>query len=536
LQDNKLYIQRTKPNRPAPFLLKKVIRVGLVLLFSFILCGCFRAYVKGIVRNQNNSAGIGGALVQAKLDGGVVASTTTSSDGSYNLLLNLIEQDTTSLTFLLTFDKNYYSPFETQRVIKHNHTLRLNPELTPLDTSPPTTPVVLDDGDTTQSNTSLHFSFSSQDAESGIVGYRYSIGTQPYNNDVVFVGFSGLDTEVTHTGLDLAVGHTYYINVKAKNGVELWSDAGTSDGITVETTIPLPAFASYGNIHDADRGHINEVVFSFPATAGDTTLYYDVYDIDNSTEVEIILNGNSLGYAPISGDSPNQWLTNQSIHLPQEFLNSASSNILIFDNTNNPPSVESWGVRNVFIDLISINNGAIITPSVEVMINVLEAAASGGFTHMQFSHDAVNWTPAQPFAITDISWTLTSGDGTKIVFARFQKAGEWLAPVYDTIILDTAGPKIIHTLPSDLSKFYEAETLNFDLEIEDLNFDGLESQYWYEDSLILPWSAYPDYNFIWQLPDDSFGLKDFKFEIRDGLGRQDTKEIEVFVFKKPPEP
>jgi hypothetical protein len=49
----------------------------------------------------------------------------------------------------------------------------------------------------------------------------------------------GTDTGVTKTGLNLSIGTTYYFSVKAQNSQELWSDIGTSDGISVqEETVP----------------------------------------------------------------------------------------------------------------------------------------------------------------------------------------------------------------------------------------------------------------------------------------------------------
>ena len=103
------------------------------------------------------------------------------------------------------------------------------------DTSAPTIPVVTDDGDITASTSQLHASWTSSDAESGIVAYQYAIGTSAGGTDVVDWTLVGTRTEVTKSGLSLTVGVTYYIGVKAKNGAGLWSDIGVSDGILVES-------------------------------------------------------------------------------------------------------------------------------------------------------------------------------------------------------------------------------------------------------------------------------------------------------------
>lgn len=101
------------------------------------------------------------------------------------------------------------------------------------DPTPPTTPSVTDDGDKTTNTTQLHATWFSSDAESGIVEYQYAIGTSSGATDVVDWTSSGTDTEVTHTGLSLAAGKTYYIALKANNGAGAWSDVGVSNGIAV---------------------------------------------------------------------------------------------------------------------------------------------------------------------------------------------------------------------------------------------------------------------------------------------------------------
>jgi hypothetical protein len=106
------------------------------------------------------------------------------------------------------------------------------------DTTPPSTPVVTDDGASTTDLTQLHATWTSSDAESGIVEYQYAIGTSAGGDDVVDWTSVGTATQVTKTGLNLSVGTTYHFSVKVQNGQELWSDVGTSDGIQVEEVPP----------------------------------------------------------------------------------------------------------------------------------------------------------------------------------------------------------------------------------------------------------------------------------------------------------
>lgn len=107
-----------------------------------------------------------------------------------------------------------------------------------LDASPPTTPLVTDDGAYTSARTQLHASWSSEDPQTGIVEYQYTVGTTSGGTDVVGWISLGTQTEVTHSGLTLIQGQTYYISVKAKNAAGSWSEVGSSDGITLNQTIP----------------------------------------------------------------------------------------------------------------------------------------------------------------------------------------------------------------------------------------------------------------------------------------------------------
>ncbi|NIO20471.1 MAG: hypothetical protein GTN76_06955, partial [Candidatus Aenigmarchaeota archaeon] len=104
-----------------------------------------------------------------------------------------------------------------------------------VDTSPPTTPVVTDDGEQTSSLTTLHATWSSSDPESGIAEYQYAIGTDQYpssgwNSEVDWTS-TGMNTEITRSDLSLSQGQTYYFNVRARNNADSWSSVGYSDGI-----------------------------------------------------------------------------------------------------------------------------------------------------------------------------------------------------------------------------------------------------------------------------------------------------------------
>jgi len=79
------------------------------------------------------------------------------------------------------------------------------------------------------------------------------------------------------------------------------------------------------------------------------------------------------------------------------------------------------------------NNNVTLTPS--CIDPISESCIS-----MQFSNDNIDWSTPEAYATTK-TWTLSSGDGTKTVYARFSDAaGNWSGAYSDTIVLDTIAP------------------------------------------------------------------------------------------------
>jgi|GEM_PF-806313 len=155
-----------------------------------------------------------------------------------------------------------------------------------IDTTPPSQPVVSDDGDYTSMTDSLHASYLSSDAQSGVIEYAYCVGTAPGASDVVGWTSAGQMTSITAYNLTLTTGVRYYISVKARNGAGLWSAAGTSDGIEYRPQVAVwPKFrcdsanAGRSEIKACATGRLNwsvqtqGYVESSAAIAGDGTAY-----------------------------------------------------------------------------------------------------------------------------------------------------------------------------------------------------------------------------------------------------------------------
>ncbi|MBI5410351.1 MAG: hypothetical protein HZA14_13400 [Nitrospirae bacterium] len=123
-------------------------------------------------------------------------------------------------------------------------------------------PVVTDDGIYTTSPVELHATWTFIDPGINIVEYQYAIGTSAGSTDVVDWTSAGIQTEITHTGLSLIQGQTYYISVRGMDAFGRWSDVGTSDGIKINQHIPRiidiqPADGSSGYALDSINFSVN---------------------------------------------------------------------------------------------------------------------------------------------------------------------------------------------------------------------------------------------------------------------------------------
>ena len=112
-----------------------------------------------------------------------------------------------------------------------------------LDSSPPATPVVTDDGCYTAAAGAIHARWSSSDPESGIARYDYQVGTAPGAGNIVDWTSAGTDTERT-IAATLSWGQTCYVSVRAVNGVGALSAVGSSDGITIAREMTIGAARS----------------------------------------------------------------------------------------------------------------------------------------------------------------------------------------------------------------------------------------------------------------------------------------------------
>ena len=97
---------------------------------------------------------------------------------------------------------------------------------------------------------------------------------------------------------------------------------------------------------------------------------------------------------------------------------------------------------------VAINGGAQVTQQAAVTLSLAAADATTGVREMRVAEDpqfaAAQW---QPYA-SELAWTLSSGDGEKIVYVQFRDRAGNLSQVYSaTITLDKQGGLLYYYLP-----------------------------------------------------------------------------------------
>lgn len=93
---------------------------------------------------------------------------------------------------------------------------------------------------------------------------------------------------------------------------------------------------------------------------------------------------------------------------------------------------------------LTINNDAEFSLSTSVTLTVL-SSDTNTVSNMKFSNDGSNWSDPVPYqTAVHVSWTTTTADGPKTVYAQYQDAaGLWSGPtttIFDTITLDMSAP------------------------------------------------------------------------------------------------
>ncbi|MEJ5298580.1 MAG: fibronectin type III domain-containing protein, partial [Armatimonadota bacterium] len=115
------------------------------------------------------------------------------------------------------------------------------------DGTPPVVLAVQDEKYTVSTDT-LNASWTAEDPESGIQRFDVSVGTAIGQTDIRSWTDNGPATSATLQGLSLAVGQTYFVNVRAVNGVGQTGSVTSSQGVTV--AIPVSRIGQAKSVPD----------------------------------------------------------------------------------------------------------------------------------------------------------------------------------------------------------------------------------------------------------------------------------------------
>jgi type II secretory pathway pseudopilin PulG len=103
---------------------------------------------------------------------------------------------------------------------------------------------------------------------------------------------------------------------------------------------------------------------------------------------------------------------------------------------------------------VVMNGNATYTNSTTVTLTLAKSGGGPNPATMKFSNDNSTWLGPFTFA-TSYTWTISSGDGSKTVYARFyNSSGQYGAIATDTITLDTVAPgapTAFHKISSSIS-------------------------------------------------------------------------------------
>lgn len=176
---------------------------------------------------------------------------------------------------------------------------------------------------------------------------------------------------------------------------------------------------------------------------------------------------------------------------------------------------------------IKINNDAVYTNLTAVTLTLSAQSSQSGVTisQMQFSNDNTNWSAAENYAVSK-NWTMTSGDGTKTVYAKFRDSnGVWSNSVSDAIILDATPPQVILIFPSSVPPL--SGVVNITATVTD-NTGITKVDFYIDASLVSSDTASP-YTYMWDTTTSSNGSHTFKAIAYDNASNTSSQQITVTV-------
>jgi len=276
------------------------------------------------------------------------------------------------------------------------------------------------------------WSGASDSGGAGVKGYYWYFGTNPNADPTTWTTSEGCDPSTVSSG-------TYYLRVKTEDNagnksspvtlftfkydinpptgtIDINSGAASTNSPSVSLTLSCSDLQGCSQMkfsNDVD----NEANYSTPETYS-TTKAWTLSSGDGTKTVYVKFK-----------DGGGNW-------------SAAYSDSILLDTT--PPT-----------GTITINSGAASTTNVNVTLT-LTCNDANGCSQMKFSNDVdneANYSTPETYSTTK-AWTLTSGEGTKTVYAKFKDTGgNWSTAYSDTInlIVDSNTKSLLHMNGTDAS-------------------------------------------------------------------------------------
>ncbi len=142
------------------------------------------------------------------------------------------------------------------------------------------------------------------DPESGIALYEWAIGTSPGATDVQGWTGAGTATSATNSGLALTVGSTYYVSVRATNGVGMQNTSYTN-GVTITTTNNPPLAIPGASLQQFQSGGVTPIGVGGTATSPNVVLRAACSDPDAGDPVRLQVEVRKVN-EPLTGTITNE--------------------------------------------------------------------------------------------------------------------------------------------------------------------------------------------------------------------------------------
>lgn len=186
-------------------------------------------------------------------------------------------------------------------------TITYEPEGRYLDVTEPSYPTVIDEGEYTNSDSSLYaYWYGANDPELYFIGkgleYAYRVHDNTSDSYLNSWSFIGTKTFVNATGLSLTNNHTYTFEIKVNNSANL-TNTSISDGILVDLIKPNVS-VTCSRAENAWSSN-NTIFLNWSATETTIQGYSFVLDLINNTNPDRAIESNNTNYTHYADDG--QW-------------------------------------------------------------------------------------------------------------------------------------------------------------------------------------------------------------------------------------